>query len=52
VRAIDYMRGGDTLVVIKVARLARSTVGLWEIVKRLEAVDEAASGTGLKRDSR
>ena len=39
-RALDYVRGGDTLVVTKVDRHARSTVGLWEIVKRLEAVDQ------------
>jgi DNA invertase Pin-like site-specific DNA recombinase len=39
-RALDYVRGGDTLVVCKVDRLARSTVGLWETVKRLEAVDD------------
>jgi DNA invertase Pin-like site-specific DNA recombinase len=45
-RALDYVRGGDTLVVTKVDRLARSTVGLWEIVKRLHAVDDG--GTGLR----
>ena len=45
-RALDYVRGGDTLVVSKVDRLARSTVGLWEIVKRLEAVDDG--GVGLR----
>ena len=39
-RALEYVRGGDTLVVIKVDRLARSTVGLWDIVKRLEAVED------------
>ena len=45
-RALDYVRGGDTLVVCKVDRLARSTIGLWEIVERLEAVDDG--GTGLR----
>ena len=42
-RALDYVRAGDTLVVTKVDRLARSTVGLWEIVKRLED-----GGVGLR----
>ena len=46
-RALEYVRGGDTLVVTKVDRLARSTVGLWEIVKRLEAVEEDG-GAGLR----
>ena len=45
-RALDYVRGGDTLVVIKVDRLARSTVGLWAIVERLEGTDHG--GTGLR----
>ena len=43
-RALEYVRGGDTLVVTKVDRLARSTTGLWEIVKRLEAVDDGGAG--------
>src|SRR5271170_6253396 len=43
-RALDYVRGGDTLVVTKVDRLARSTVGLWEIVKRLGAIDDGGAG--------
>lgn len=43
-RAIEYLRGGDTLVVTKVDRLARSTVGLWDIVKRLEAVEDGGAG--------
>ena len=43
-RALDYVRAGDTLVVTKVDRLARSTVGLWEIVKRLEAVEDGGVG--------
>ena len=41
---MDYVRAGDTLVVTKVDRLARSTVGLWEIVKRLEAVEDGGAG--------
>ena len=43
-RALAYLRGGDTLVVTKVDRLARSTVGLWEIVKRIEAVEDGGAG--------
>jgi DNA invertase Pin-like site-specific DNA recombinase len=43
-RALDYLRSGDTLIVTKVDRLARSTVGLWEIVKRLEAIDDGGAG--------
>jgi DNA invertase Pin-like site-specific DNA recombinase len=43
-RALEYLRGGDTLVVCKVDRLARSTVGLWDLVKRLEAVDDGGAG--------
>ena len=41
---MDYVRAGDTLVVTKVDRLARSTVGLWDIVKRLEAVEDGGAG--------
>jgi DNA invertase Pin-like site-specific DNA recombinase len=43
-RALEYVRAGDTLVVTKVDRLARSTTGLWEIVKRLEAVEDGGAG--------
>jgi DNA invertase Pin-like site-specific DNA recombinase len=43
-RALDYLRGGDTLIVTKVDRLARSTIGLWDIVKRLEAFDDGGCG--------
>lgn len=43
-RALDYVRAGDTLVVTKVDRLARSTVGLWDIVKRLESIDDGGAG--------
>lgn len=41
--ALSFVRVGDTLVVTKVDRLARSTVGLWEIVKELEV-----RGVGLR----
>jgi DNA invertase Pin-like site-specific DNA recombinase len=41
---LDYVRGHDTLVVTKVDRLARSTVGLWGIVKRLEALEDGGAG--------
>jgi DNA invertase Pin-like site-specific DNA recombinase len=37
--AMDFARKGDALVVTKVDRLARSTVGLWDIVRELEAKD-------------
>jgi DNA invertase Pin-like site-specific DNA recombinase len=36
-QALDYVREGDTLVVTKIDRLARSTVNLWELVKELDA---------------
>ena len=35
-RALAYVREDDTLVVTKIDRLARSTVGLWEIVRSLD----------------
>jgi DNA invertase Pin-like site-specific DNA recombinase len=34
--ALDYMRGGDTLVIWKLSRLARSLTGIIQTVKRLE----------------
>src|ERR1700681_1328102 len=37
--ALDYVREGDTLVVTKLDRLARSIVHLWEIVQALDAKD-------------
>jgi DNA invertase Pin-like site-specific DNA recombinase len=37
--ALDYVRDGDILVVTKLDRLARSTLHLHEIVKRLDAKD-------------
>lgn len=36
-KALDYVRDGDTLVVTKMDRLARSTVDLWQTVEKLEA---------------
>ncbi|WGD29591.1 recombinase family protein [Ancylobacter sp. WKF20] len=36
-QVLDYVREGDTLVVTKIDRLARSTVNLWELVKELGA---------------
>jgi DNA invertase Pin-like site-specific DNA recombinase len=45
-RALSYVRGGDTLVVTKVDRLARSTRGLWATVERLEASEDG--GVGLR----
>ena len=42
-KARIFTRKGDTLVVTKVDRLARSTVGLWEIVKELDE-----KGTALR----
>ncbi|SHG32804.1 Site-specific DNA recombinase [Kaistia soli DSM 19436] len=41
--AVEFVREGDTLVVTKVDRLARSTVGLWDIVRELDA-----KGVGLR----
>jgi len=41
--AIRFVRKGDTVVVTKVDRLARSTVRLWEIVQELET-----KGVGLR----
>src|ERR1700674_1541264 len=35
--ALDYVREGDTLVVTKLDRLARSILHLWEIVQGLDA---------------
>ena len=42
-RAKDYVREGDTLVITKVDRLARSTVQLWVLVQELQA-----KGVGLR----
>jgi DNA invertase Pin-like site-specific DNA recombinase len=41
--ALADLSAGDTLVVCKVDRLARSTVGLWSIVERLDRM-----GAGLR----
>jgi DNA invertase Pin-like site-specific DNA recombinase len=35
--AVGFAREGDTLVVTKVDRLARSTTGLWDVVRELDA---------------
>jgi DNA invertase Pin-like site-specific DNA recombinase len=35
-RAMDYVREGDTLVVTKIDRLARSTINLWDVVRALD----------------
>lgn len=45
-RALDYVRGGDTLIVTKVDRLVRSTVALWQIVERLDRMEDG--GVGLR----
>jgi DNA invertase Pin-like site-specific DNA recombinase len=42
-RAIEFVRDGDSLVVCKVDRLARSTSDLWQLVRDLEA-----KGVGLR----
>lgn len=36
-QALDFLREGDTLVVTKLDRLARSVLDLWAIVQRIEA---------------
>src|SRR4051794_808214 len=41
--ALEFVREGDTLVVTKIDRLARSLGHLWEIVRRLDA-----KGVGLR----
>lgn len=41
--ALQFVREGDTLVVTKIDRLARSTIRLWEIVGGLDA-----KGVGLR----
>jgi DNA invertase Pin-like site-specific DNA recombinase len=42
-RALDYLRDGDTLVVCKIDRLARSTIALWNLVEKLDT-----EGVGLR----
>lgn len=42
-QALEFVREGDTLVITKIDRLARSTVHLWEIVRDLDA-----KGVGLR----
>lgn len=43
VRAMEFAREGDTLVVTKIDRLARSTINLWDIVRHLDG-----KGIGLR----
>ncbi|WP_331251177.1 recombinase family protein [Xanthobacter oligotrophicus] len=42
-QALEFVREGDTLVITKIDRLARSTIHLWEIVRDLDA-----KGVGLQ----
>lgn len=42
-RAMEFVREGDTLVITKIDRLARSTIHLWEIVRDLDT-----KGVGLR----
>lgn len=42
-QALEYVREGDTLIITKIDRLARSTINLWEIVRGLDA-----KGVGLR----
>ncbi len=42
-RALEFVREGDTLVITKIDRLARSTIHLWEIVRDLDV-----KGVGLR----
>lgn len=42
-QALEFVREGDTLVITKIDRLARSTIHLWEIVRDLDA-----KGVGLR----
>lgn len=42
-QALEFVREGDTLVITKIDRLARSTIHLWEIVRDLDG-----KGVGLR----
>lgn len=42
-QALEFVREGDTLVITKIDRLARSTIHLWEIVRDLDV-----KGVGLR----
>lgn len=42
-KALEFVRDGDTLVITKIDRLARSTIQLWDIVRDLDA-----KGVGLR----
>ena len=49
--ALDYLRAGDTLVVTKIDRLARSVADLCAIVKRIEARDAALRILAINLDT-
>ncbi|MDF2995115.1 MAG: Resolvase domain protein [Xanthobacteraceae bacterium] len=53
-RALEYVREGDTLVVTKIDRLARSTIHLWEIVRDLndKGVNLRVLSLGARRSTR
>ncbi|MFG1242279.1 recombinase family protein [Xanthobacter sp. V7C-4] len=46
-RVVEFVREGDTVVVTKIDRLARSTINLWDIVRDLDA-----KGVGLALKAR
>lgn len=50
-QAIDFAREGDTFLVTKLDRLARSVVHLWEIVERLKAKGVAIRIVGMGIDT-
>src|SRR4051812_17672698 len=49
--ALEFVRPGDTFVVTKLDRLARSVPHMWEVVKRLEAKGVALRIVGLGMDT-
>jgi DNA invertase Pin-like site-specific DNA recombinase len=49
--AIEFAREGDTLVVMKLDRLARSVTHLWDIVRKLEAKGVALRIVNLGMDT-
>lgn len=49
--ALDYLREGDTLIVTKLDRLARSVKDLWEIVETLEHKDVALKVLDIALDT-
>ena len=50
-QALEFTREGDTFVVTKLDRLARSVPHMWEIVKRLEAKGAALNVLALGMDT-